>query len=158
MAWKTDRQPRTAFLSVNSISTRLKEERDKFLGTRVANAATWNEWHRKMQQQAPVKMPVEMQVILLMDRGTTGVPWRGCDAGVTLDATQELSFIKDHCLNMGALIRRFCLRAEWHRRNCDGEQLAGPEADTYVKRLRRDGLLDELNIILDRCRWQKGVQ
>lgn len=158
MSWKTDGQHRTAFLSVHKISTRLKEERDKFLGTRVANAATWNEWHRKMQQQAPVAMPVEMQVIMLMDRGTPGVPWRGCDAGVTLDAIQESTFLKEHCLNTHALVRQFSLLAEWHGRNCDGEQLTGSGADTYVKQRQREALLDELHMILDGCRWQKGVQ
>lgn len=154
MAWKTYGQPHSAFLSMHSINTQVKRERERFLGTRIANAATWDEWHCKMQQQAPGKTPVEVQILIVLDRGTSGLPLRGCDAGLKLDATEELRFLKDRCLDPCAPIRRAALHVEWQSRNCDGEQLTGSEGDTYIRRLRRGIILDDLKVILDGYRWK----
>lgn len=66
MAWKTE-QPCSIFLTIHSINTRSKEEQERFLGTQIANAATWDEWHSKMRQQVPGKTLVEMQMIVLVD-------------------------------------------------------------------------------------------
>ena len=155
LAQKTHGQPGSAFFSLSKISTRSKAEQEKFLGTQIANAATWNEWHRKMQQQAPIEKPVETQVIVLMDPGASGVQVCGCDVGVKLDTSPKLNYLKKNCLDLRAPIRHFCLRAEWESRNYDGEQLTGSEADAYIKQLRREVLMGELQKILKGYRWSK---
>lgn len=156
MAWKTQSR-HSAVFSIFSINTYLKEERGRFLGTEIANAATWDEWHSKMQQQAPVKTPVEVQIVILLDRGISGYPLRACDAGLKLDATQELSFLQRRCFDPHAPMRHACLRLEWQGRNCDGEQLTGSEADCYIRGLRRGIILDDLKNILDGYRLQKDI-
>lgn len=145
------------FLTIEGIDALPKAERVNFLVTHSANAATWDEWHNKMQEKEPARTHVEAQIVVCLDRTKLGLTVRGCDIGLKLDASWELEALQRHYIDPDSTVRRASLRMEWMSRNWYGQQLTGSEADDYMKGLRRKKILKELSGILDAYKWQNPV-